>query len=74
MAQAMEFGGLEIAGFSHRDADRILERIRAVTAAEVQSVANRYFGDDALTVVTLSPQSIADGAARSPQPAGARRH
>ncbi len=74
MAQAMEFGGLEIAGFSHRDADRILERIRAVTAAEVQSVANRYFGDDALTVVTLSPQSIANGAARSPQSAGARRH
>lgn len=74
MAQAMEFGGLEIAGFSHRDADRILERIRAVTAAEVQAVANKYFGDDALTVVTLSPQPVANGSTRSPQSTGARRH
>ncbi|HRA77965.1 MAG TPA: pitrilysin family protein [Burkholderiaceae bacterium] len=72
MAQAMEIGGLEVAGFSHRDADRILERIRAVTAAEVQAVANRYFGDDALTVVALSPQPIANGAPPRPPVAGAR--
>ncbi|RPH66957.1 MAG: insulinase family protein [Burkholderiales bacterium] len=72
MAQAMEIGGLEVAGFSHRDADRILERIRAVSAAEVQAVASKYFGDDALTVVTLLPQPIANGAVRKPPPAGAR--
>ena len=60
-AQAMEAAQLETVGFSHRDADRILERIRAVTAAEVQGVARRYFGEDTLTVVTLLPQPL-DGA------------
>src|SRR5690606_19484595 len=39
MAQAMEIGGLEMAGFSWRDADRILERIGQVSAADVQAVA-----------------------------------
>jgi zinc protease len=57
-AQAMEIAGLEIAGYSHRDADRILERIRTVTSDEVKAVADKYFGDDALTVVTLLPQPI----------------
>lgn len=71
MARAMEMGSLEISGFSHADADRILERIRAVTAAEVQAVAGKYFGDDVLTVVTLLPQPIAEAATRKP-PAGAR--
>jgi zinc protease len=74
MGQAMEIGGLEIAGFSHRDADRILERIRAVTAAEVQAVAKRYFGDDALTVATLLPQPLANGPARAPAPPAGARH
>lgn len=58
MGQAMEFASLEIVGFSHRDADRILEKIRSVTAAEVQAVASKYFGDDALTVVNLLPQPL----------------
>ena len=58
MGQAMELASLEIVGFSHRDADRILENIRSVTAAEVQAVASKYFGDDALTVVTLLPQPL----------------
>jgi zinc protease len=74
MGQAMEIGSLEITGFSHRDADRILERIRAVTAAEVQAVAQRYFGDDALTVVTLLPQPLANGPARAPAPPAGARH
>jgi zinc protease len=58
MGQAMELASLEIVGFSHRDADRILEKIRSVTAAEVQAVAAKYFGDDALTVVNLLPQPL----------------
>ena len=41
------------------DADaRLIARLRAVTAAQVQSVAARYFGDDALTVATLLPQPL----------------
>lgn len=62
MAQAMELGRLEMTGFSHRDADRILEHISAVTADQVQAVAKKYFDSDAtLTIVTLLPQPIAEG-------------
>lgn len=67
MAQAMEIGRLETIGMRHTDADRILERIRAVTAADVQAVAKKYFGDDALTVVDLLPQPIGE---RKPPPSG----
>ncbi len=69
MAQAMEIGGLEMSGHSHRDADRILERIREVTAEQVKAVAGKYFGDDALTVVTLLPQPLDPSAPRRPAPA-----
>ena len=71
-AQAMEAAGLEAVGLSHRDADRILERIRAVTQAQVQDVARRWFDEDALTVVTLIPEPIGDRPRTAP-PAG-RRH
>jgi len=69
MAQAMEIGNLEMTGFSYRDADRILARIAAVTADEVQAVAKRHFdSDDTLTVVTLLPQPIAEGERRPVPP------
>jgi len=70
-AQAMELARLEIAGFSHRDADRILEQVRSVTGDEVKAVAAKYFSDDDLTVVTLIPQPIGE---RKPAaaPAGLR--
>ena len=58
MAQAMEIGSLEASGFSWRDDQRMLEIFKSVTAAEVQAVANKYFGDDTLTVATLDPQPI----------------
>ncbi|MBK6638189.1 MAG: insulinase family protein [Rhodocyclaceae bacterium] len=58
MAQAMEIGGMEAVGFSWRDDQRMLEIFKSVTAAEVQAVANKYFGDDTLTVATLDPQPI----------------
>jgi zinc protease len=67
-AQAMEIAGLEIGGYSHRDADRILERVRTVTSDEVKAVAARYFGDDALTVVTLIPQPIGERKPTEPIP------
>ena len=70
-SQAMEIAGLEIVGLSHRDADRILEKIRSVTADEVKAVAAKYFGDDALTVATLLPQPIGERR-RAAAPAGLR--
>ena len=54
----MEAAGLEISGFSHADADAILERIRKVNARQIQDVAGRYFDEDSLTVVTLDPQPL----------------
>ena len=37
--------------------ERLVERLRRVTAEQVRSVAARYFGDDQLTVATLRPQA-----------------
>ena len=46
----------------------MLERLRAVTAAQVQSVAQRYFGDERLTVVVLDPLPLAATARRPALP------
>ncbi len=68
--QVMRMGALEMVGLSHRDGDRLLERIRGVQAHQVQSVAARLFGDDALTVLTLDPQPVAGvGASAALSPA-----
>lgn len=72
MAQAMEIGGIEAAGFHWRDIDRMLDKLKAVTAEQVQAVANRYFSDDVLTVATLDPQPIDKNAA--PKPAVPLKH
>ena len=60
------------------DADeRLLQLLRGVTPEEVQSVAARYFGDDQLTVATLLPQPVAQGAKKRAAPAtdaGGRMH
>jgi zinc protease len=57
-AQALELGMLESAGLSFRDADRILEQVRAVTADEVRAAARTHLVEDALTVATLDPQPM----------------
>ena len=68
MGQAMEIGALETIGLSWRDEAVMLERLRAVTAAQVQSVAQRYFGDERLTVVVLDPLPLAATARRPALP------
>ncbi|MBR0568272.1 insulinase family protein [Azoarcus sp. L1K30] len=60
MGQAMEIGYLEASGLSWRDDDLLLEGLRKVTAAEVQSVAQRYFGDTTLTIARLDPQPLGE--------------
>jgi zinc protease len=62
-AQAMELGELESSGLSFRDADRIPEAIKAITAEQVRSVAAKYLVDDSLTVAVLDPQPLDPGAA-----------
>jgi zinc protease len=58
--QAMEIGVMEMSGLSYKDIDLIIERLRAVTPQQVQAVAQKYFGDDALTVATLVPLPLTD--------------
>jgi zinc protease len=36
--------------------DRLMSRLHVVTAAQVQSVAQRYFSDEQLTTAVLVPQ------------------
>ncbi len=70
--QAQSLGQNWIQGFDLNSEERLIARLRTVTAAQVQAVAARYFGDDALTVATLLPQPIdKDRAPRQPV-AGAR--
>jgi zinc protease len=66
MAQAMEIGHTEASGLNWRDIDKLLDKIRSVTAEEVQAVAKKYFTDDTLTVAVLDPQPI-DAAAKNPR-------
>ncbi|MBK6632593.1 MAG: insulinase family protein [Betaproteobacteria bacterium] len=66
MAQAMEIGRLEAAGFHWRDIDTLLEKIRSVTAEEVQAVARKYFDDARLTVAVLDPQPLQNEAREKP--------
>ena len=54
-----------------------LKLLRTVTPEQVKSVAQRFFGDDQLTVGTLVPQPLPAGAKRAaPQgdAAGSRLH
>jgi len=53
--QAMEIGMLETVGLDRTMADEYLERIRAVTAEQVQQVAREYLSEDKLTVAVLDP-------------------
>jgi len=54
----MEIGLAEMTGLSWRELDRMLEKIKAVTPAQIQHVAKTYFTDDNLVVATLLPQPI----------------
>jgi zinc protease len=56
--QAMQLGLLETVGLDWRVADSYVERIRAVTAEQVQAVARKYLIPDRLTVAVLEPLPI----------------
>lgn len=71
--QAMEMGQLAIVGFPYSAIDRMIEKLQAVSAADVQRVAKQYFSDDSLTVGLLEPQPIA-AAPRHRAPAAGARH
>jgi zinc protease len=56
--QANALGLHWINGFAPDTDERLIARLRGVSAQQVQGVAARYFGDDALTVATLLPQPL----------------
>jgi len=60
-AQAMELGALESVGLDYRNADRMIEKLREVTADQVKAVAARYCVEDSLTVAVLEPQPLPAG-------------
>lgn len=55
--QAMQIGMLESVGLDASLLDKYVDRIRAVTAKQVQEVAKKYLTDDRLTVGILEPQA-----------------
>ena len=71
--QARELGSQWVQGLSLDAGDRLIERLRGVSAAQVQAVAARYFGDDQLTVAVLRPQPL-DPNRKARVPAAGLRH
>jgi zinc protease len=67
MNQARELGSYWVEGLPLDAGERLIERLRGVTAEQVKAVAAKYFGDDQLTVGTLRPQPIDPN--RKPRPA-----
>ena len=56
--QAMQIGMLETIGLDWRLSDQYVENIQAVTAEQIQAVANKYFVDTTLTVAELVPLQL----------------
>jgi zinc protease len=57
-SQARELGSNWVQGMPLDGSERVIAGLRRVTAAEVQAVAAKYFGDDQMTLVTLLPQPV----------------
>jgi len=58
MGQAMEIGMLETLGYGWRSDALMLDKLNAVTVADVQRVAQTYFTDTQLTIARLAPQPL----------------
>jgi len=56
--QARELGTSWVQGQPLDANERVIERLRTVTAEQVKAVASKYFGDDQLTVARLLPQPL----------------
>ena len=72
MSQARELGSNWVEGLPLDADERLIERLRGVTAAQVQAVATKYFGDDRLTAGILRPQPIDNNRKPRTPPPGAR--
>ncbi|MFH1495286.1 MAG: pitrilysin family protein [Pseudomonadota bacterium] len=72
--QGMLIGQMESSGLSWRDEKIMLERLNAVTAEQVKSVAQKYLQDDALTLATLDPQPLETKRPAQNTPGGRHAH
>ena len=72
MNQARELGSNWIEGMPLDADERLIARLRAVTATQVQAVAAKYFGDDQLTVGMLRPQPVDKNRKPRTPPPGSR--
>ncbi|MGZ8245785.1 M16 family metallopeptidase [Methylomagnum sp.] len=60
--QAMQLGAAETVGLGWHTVQEYVDKVNAVTAEQVQKVANKYLVDDRLTVAHLEPQPLPEGA------------
>jgi zinc protease len=72
-SQARELGSNWVQGMPLDASARVIAALRTITAAEVQAVAAKYFGDDQMTMATLLPQPI-DPNRKPRAPAAGSRH
>jgi zinc protease len=56
--QGMKIGLLETVGLDWRIFDSYIDKLKAVTAEQVQAVARKYLIDEQLTIAVLEPQPI----------------
>src|SRR3989344_5071835 len=68
--QAMQIGRLAAVGLDWRMIDDYPDKLKAVTAEQVQTVARKYLVDAHLTVAVLDPQPMGKGQRRMPRPRG----
>jgi zinc protease len=69
--QAQELGSQWLLGWGLEGQAQLMAALRAITPAQVQSVAQRYFGDEQMTVGVLWPDA-AKRAAAAQRPAQAQ--
>ena len=72
MAQVMEMGAYWTEGLPVDSGALLIKRLREVTPEQVRSVAQRYFGDDQLTVAHLVPQPVDPNRVRKPSSSAGR--
>ena len=70
--QARELGTHWVQNLPLDASEQLVQRLRAVSAEQVQAVAARYFGDDQLTVAVLQPQALDKTRKPRQAPLGAR--
>jgi zinc protease len=64
-AQAMEIGQLESVGIPYNQNRRMIDKLQAVTAEQVQAVARKYFRDEQSDGRRTRPAALAASAPRA---------